>query len=120
MNYFATKRFQLSDWWASVGGLGGRTHHGKVTLPLDTALAVAEGAGTLQAVAAALAAVEGHMIVRPGDAAGEAGAHVLAQLLDGQHVVHADLQRAAHQVRQGGGQTQRVVPGNSGEKGKHD
>lgn len=58
------------------------------------------------------------MIVRPGDTAGETGAHVLAQLFNGQHVVHADLQRAADQVRQGGGQTQSVVPGNSGEDGE--
>jgi len=87
------------------------THHGEITFPLDTALAVAQGTGTLQAVATAFAAVEGHMVVRPGDAAGEAGAHVLAQLLNGQHVVHADLQGTAHQIWQRGRQTEIVMPG---------
>jgi len=78
---------------------------------LYTALAVAQGTGTLQAVATAFTAVEGHMVIRPGDAAGEAGAHVLAQLLDGQHVVHADLQRATNQIWHRSRQTEIVMPG---------
>lgn len=50
------------------------------------------------------------MVVRPGDAAGEAGAHVLAQLLDGQHIVHAYLQGTSHQIGQRGRQAEIVMP----------
>lgn len=59
------------------------THHGKITLPLHTALAITEWAGTLQAVATAFAAIQRDMIIGPGDTARKAGANVLAQLLDG-------------------------------------
>lgn len=85
------------------------THHGKVTLPLHTTLAITKGAGTLQAVATAFAAIEWDMIVGPGDAACKAGANVLAQLFDSQHVVHVNFQWAAHEIRQRGRQSQVVV-----------
>lgn len=101
--------FRVADAHAHPASLTAGMGHGEITFPLDTALAVAQGTGTLQAVATAFAAVEGHMVVRPGDAAGEAGAHVLAQLLNGQHVVHADLQGTAHQIWQRGRQTEIVM-----------
>lgn len=75
-----------------------RSYHAVVSLPQCGALAVAQRTRPLIAVAAALAAVERHMVVGPGDAAREARAHVRAQLLDGQHVVvgrRRHIERAA-------------------------
>lgn len=76
---------------------------------MHTALAITKGAGTLQAVATAFAAVERDMIIGPGDAACKAGANVLAQLFDSQHVVHVNFQWAAHEIGQRGRQAQVVV-----------
>lgn len=49
------------------------------------------------------------MIIGPGDAACKARAQMLAQLLNGQHAVHVDLQWTAHQIGQRGRQTQAVM-----------
>lgn len=61
--------------------------HGEITLPQLTADAIAEHTGTLEAVATALGAIEGHLVSGPGHAAGVAGAELLPQLLDRQYRV---------------------------------
>lgn len=87
---------------------------------MHTALAIAQGAGTLQAVATAFAAVERDMIIGPGDAACKAGANVLAQLFDSQHVVHVNFQWTAHQIGQRGRQAQVVVTARERERERRE
>lgn len=92
------------------------SHHGKVPLPRSTAAAVAQRARPLHAVPAALAAVQRDVILGPGDAAGEAGAQLHAKLLDGDDIVHGDLQGTAHQVRHGRGDAVSSVEGGGGRE----
>lgn len=61
--------------------------HGEIALPQLTADAITEHTGTLEAVAAALGAIERDLVPGPGHAAGVAGAELLPQLLDRQHRV---------------------------------
>lgn len=87
------------------------TYHAVVSLPHRPAIAVAQRTRSLSAVAAAFAAIQRHMVVRPGDATREARSHLDAQLLDGQHIVIGrHIKRAAdHQVRERGRHAQTAV-----------
>lgn len=61
--------------------------HGEIALPQLTADAIAEHARALEAVAAALGAIEGDLVLGPGHAAGVTRAELFPQLLDRQHRV---------------------------------
>lgn len=65
--------------------------HREITLPELTANSIADHAGSLKAVTAALGAVQGNLIVGPGDATGEAGTELSAQIFDGQDGFRADI-----------------------------
>lgn len=120
------RRLQLAD---HLGGKFGGAHalparlatgmaHGEVTLPRLAAHSVAQHARSLEAVAAALGAVQRDLVVGPGDATREARTQLGAQIFDGEDGLGADLEGgcgghgragqrgAADEVRQGRGQTE--------------
>lgn len=76
---------------ALPAGLAAGVAHGEVTLPRLAAHSVAEHAGPLQAVSAALGAIQRDLVGRPGYATGEARAQLGAQIFDGEHGLGADL-----------------------------
>lgn len=95
------------------------TYHGQVPLPRSAAGPVADRAGALQSVAPALAAIQGHVAIGPGDAAAEAAVELVAQLLDGHDGLRVHLGAptrvgdVVQAVAQGGQRAGREICGNS-------
>lgn len=65
--------------------------HGEIALPQLPAQTVAQHAGSFQAVATALGAIEGHLLVGPHHSAGEARAELGPQVLNGEHRLGTDF-----------------------------
>lgn len=66
--------------------------HGKVALPGLSADSVTKHARPFQAVAAALGAIQRDLVLVPGNATGEAGTQLGAQILDREDGFGTDLQ----------------------------
>lgn len=84
---------------ALPAGLTASVTHGEIALPQLSAETVADHAGPLQAVAAALGTIEGDLLVGPHHAAGETGTELGPQVLDGEHRLGAHLEGGGRQSR---------------------
>lgn len=87
---------------ALPAGLTASVTHGEIALPQLSAETVADHAGPLQAVTAALGTIERDLLVGPHHAAGEAGAQLGAQVLDGEHRLGTHLEGGGRQGRRAG------------------
>lgn len=84
---------------ALPAGLTASVTHGEIALPQLSAETVADHAGPLQAVATALGTVQGDLLVGPHHSAGETGAQLGPQVLDGEHRLGTHLEGGGRQGR---------------------